>query len=907
MKIRTNVRRSPRIWSLAVAAAMLGAACGQSGSNGTAAGGSTSGGGDSGTGGSTDGGSSGTAVGGGMSGSAGSGLAGTGGAASGGAAGAGGAPVGGSSGGGGGPPGSGGTPSSVYNGLRGEEFNADWKFNRGDAAGADQPAFNDSAWTSLSVPHDWSIGLAFNSNSLGGANAGYLDGGIGWYRKTFTLDQAASTKKILIQFDGVYMNSQVWLNGTSLGTRPYGYSTFEYDLTPYLKFDGSNNVIAVKVNNNQPNTRFYSGSGIYRNVWLTKLNPVHVPYSGVFVTTPAISATSGSVSVRTEVQNQGAADASVTVTTTITDPAGGTVASNDSAATNVAMNAISTVSQDLAVANPKLWSVTSPTLYRVKVEVKTGGSTADTYVTTLGFRTATFSATTGFALNGQTMKIRGVNMHHDLGALGAAVNYRAIERQVEILQAMGVNAIRTSHSPPAPELLDIADRKGVLILDETFDTWTQTKTTNDYGVYFTQWAQRDTEAMVRRDRNHPSIILWSIGNEVGGSTVATAQSLKGWITALDNTRAITWASNKMGGPHVGEGNDVAVAGILDVAGYNYAGYAGDYDADHAAHPTWKLLGTETAAALRSRGIYHPPTNCSPDGNLCAGGHVVTKATSSTLAEKQSSSYDNETTNFGDTAEVSYLRDASRPFVAGSFVWSGFDYIGEPTPYYSFPAKSSYYGIVDTAGFPKDVYYFYQSRWTTTPMVHLLPHWNWTAGTMVTVYAYSNCESVELFLNDQSQGAKSITAGALPLHMEWTVPWAAGTLRADCKNGGSVVAQDTVKTAGAAAKVVLSADRPNIHADGKDLVFITADVKDANGVLVPNAANAITFSVSGPGKLAGLDNGNPIDASLYQGTAMRKAFSGKALAIVAASKTAGAITITASATGLTSDPVTVMSQ
>ena len=779
----------------------------------------------------------------------------------------------------------------VHNGLRGQPLDSGWKFNRGEVSGAQATTFNDSSWRSLDLPHDWSIELAFNANSPGGSNNGFLDGGVGWYRKTFPLDQAASGQRILVELDGVYMNSQVWINGTSLGTRPYGYSSFEYDLTPYLKFDGTSNVVAVKVNNNQPNTRFYSGSGIYRNVWLTKLDPVHVPYSGVFVTTPTVSAASASISVSTDVQNQGAAAASVTVTTTITDASGAAVASNDSPATNVALNATSTVSQDLTVASPKLWSVASPTLYNVKVEIKTNGSTVDTYLTTLGIRSAAFSATTGFSLNGQAMKLQGVNMHHDLGALGAAVNYRAIQRQVEILKAMGVNAIRTSHNPPAPELLDIADRMGVLILDEAFDTWTQTKTANDYGKYFTQWAQRDLEDMVRRDRNHPCVILWSIGNEVGGSTTATAQQLKGWVQAIDKTRAVTWASNKMGGPHVSEGADQAVAALLDVAGYNYAGYAGDYDADHAANPTWKLMGTETSAALRSRGIYHAPAG------------TVTKATSSSRADKQCSSYDNETTNFGDTAEVAYTRDVSRPFVAGSFVWSGFDYIGEPTPY-GWPAKSSYYGIVDTAGFPKDVYYFYKSRWTTDPMVHLLPHWNWTTGTTVTVYAYSNCDSVELFLNDQSQGSKSITGSSL--HMEWSVPWASGTLRADCTKGGSVVAHDTVKTAGAAAKVVLSADRAVIHADGKDLSFVTADVRDADGVMVPTAEDAITFAVSGPGSLVGADNGNPIDTSSYKNT-VRKAFSGKALAIVAASQTAGAITITATANGLASDPLTVTSQ
>jgi beta-galactosidase len=734
--------------------------------------------------------------------------------------------------------------------------------------------------------------LAFSSSSASGSNGGYLDGGVGWYRKSLTLDQSLAGPKIFIEFDGVYMNSQVWVNGTSLGTRPYGYSTFEYDLTPNLKFDGSSNVIAVKVDNKQPNSRFYSGSGIYRNVWLTKLNPVHVAYSGVFVTTPTVSATSASVSVATEVQNQSGASAQVTVSTTITGPDGAAVASNDGAATTVATASTATVQQSVTVPSPRLWSTTSPSLYTGKVEVKTGGATVDTYVTSLGIRTATFDANTGFSLNGTGLKIHGVNMHHDLGALGAAVNYRAIERQVEILKAMGANAIRTSHNPPAPELLDITDRLGVMVLDEAFDTWEQTKTANDYGVSFEPWAQKDIEEMVRRDRNHPSVILWSIGNEVGGGTTATAKKLKGYVTGLDKTRPVTWASNKMGGPHVSEGDDRNIADLLDVVGHNYAPYAGDYDADHKDHPTWKILGTETAAAVRSRRVYHTPAS------------KVTKATAQSSADRQCSSYDNETAGFGATAESAYSYDNDRAFVAGSFIWAGFDYIGEPTPYSSWPSKSSYYGIIDTAGFPKDVYHFYKSRWTTEPMVHILPHWNWSAGTDVAVYVYSNCDSVELFLNDKSQGAKTATAPAL--HTEWSVPWASGPLRADCKKGGNVAASDTVKTAGSAAKVVLSADRSSIRADGKDLVFVTADVQDAGGVFVPTANSALTFSVSGAGQLVGVDNGDPTDTTSYKGTS-RKAFNGKALAIVRATTTAGSITIKASATGLGSDPMTITSR
>jgi len=768
----------------------------------------------------------------------------------------------------------------AYNGLRGQNFNSGWKFNRGDVTNGQNATLDDSTWRSLSVPHDWSIELAFNKNSPAGSGGGYLDGGIGWYRKTFTLDPGYSGKRILIQFDGVYMNSQVWINGTSLGTRPYGYSSLEYDLTPYVKLDGTNNLIAVRVNNNQPTSRWYSGSGIYRNVWLTVLNPIHVTNSGVFVTTPTVSSTSATVSVSTEVQNQSTSSQPVTLTTTISDPSGASVATNTSAGSAVGANSTATISQSLTVSNPQLWSTTSPNRYQVKVEVNVGGSTVDTYFAPLGLRTAVFAAASGFSLNGQAVKLRGVCMHHDLGALGAAVNYRAIERQVEILQAMGVNAIRTSHNPPAPELLDICDRLGILVMDEAFDCWESAKVSNDYHQYFTQWAQTDIQAFVRRDRNHPSVIMWSIGNEIPNPSVATATNLKNWVLAMDTTRPVTWAS-----VDTSNTNNQAVAAVLDLQGYNYS--ESRYDQDHSAHSNWKLFGSETSSAVRSRGIYHTPTSQN----------------TLTSSDNQCSSYDNSVVSWGSSAESSYKNDVSRSFVAGQFIWTGFDYIGEPTPY-PWPAKSSYFGIVDTAGFPKDIYYFYQSHWTTTPVVHILPHWNWTSGTTVTVFVYTNCDSAELFLNGVSQGSKTFASGAV--HLEWNVAWASGTVRVEGKRGGTVVASEEVKTAGAAAKVALSADRSTISADGRDLAFVTADIQDANGVLVPTAASSVSFSVSGPGAIVGVDNGNAIDTSAYN-TTTRNAFSGKALAIVRSTGAPGQIVVAASSSGLTSGSTAVSAQ
>jgi beta-galactosidase len=771
-----------------------------------------------------------------------------------------------------------GTP--VYNGLRGQDFNSGWKFNRGDVTSAQNVSFDDSTWRGLNVPHDWSIEGAPNKASPAGSGGGYFDGGIGWYRKTFTLDQSYSGKRILIDFDGVYMNSQVWINGTSLGTRPYGYSSFEYDLTANVKVDGTSNVIAVKVNNNQPTSRWYSGSGIYRNVWLTVLNPVHVTNSGVFVTTPTVSTSSASVSVSTEVQNQATSSQSVTVTTTISDPAGASVATDTSPASDIGADTTATLSQSLTVSSPQLWSTTSPNRYQVKVEVKAGGVTVDTYIAPLGLRTAAFSATGGLSLNGQDTKLRGVCMHHDLGALGAAVNYRAIERQVEVLKGMGVNAIRTSHNPPAPELLDICDRQGILVMDEAFDCWETQKVSNDYHLYFKQWAQTDLQDFVRRDRNHPSVIMWSVGNEIPNPTTATVTNLKTWVLAIDPTRPVTWAS-----VNTSNATNQAVAAVLDLQGYNYS--ESRYDTDHSAHSSWKLFGSETSSAVRSRGIYHTPSSKSALSN----------------ADTQCSSYDNSVVSWGSSAESSYKNDVSRSFIAGQFIWTGFDYIGEPTPY-GWPAKSSYFGIVDTAGFPKDIYYFYQSHWTTDPMVHILPHWNWSAGTTVTVFVYSNCDSVELFLNGVSQGSKTVAAGTL--HLEWNVAWASGTVRAEGKRAGAVVASEEVKTAGAAAQVVLSADRSSISADGKDLAFVSADIQDADGLFVPTASNALSFSVTGPGEIVGVDNGNAIDTSSYK-TTSRNAFSGKALAIVRSTGAAGQIAVAVSSSGLTAGSATISAQ
>jgi beta-galactosidase len=750
-------------------------------------------------------------------------------------------------------------------------FDSAWKFHLGEVTAGQDPAFDDTAWTALDVPHDWSISLPFNQSSAAKDGGGYLDGGVGWYRKTFALPASSSGQKVLLQFDGVYMDSTVWLNGTQVCARPYGYSSFECDLTKDAK-PGASNVLAVRVNNQLPSSRWYSGSGIYRHVWLKTVNPVRVAYTGTQVTTPEVSAASATVKIAVTVQNDQVSDQTVNVASSVRDATGMEVGQATSEAKAVAAGKTADITQTVMLANPALWSPSAPTLYSVITTVSVAGAVVDTYTTPFGIRSFAFDANTGFSLNGTKLKLNGVCLHHDLGSLGAAVNYRAIEKRLQLLKEMGVNAIRTSHNPPAPELLELADQLGFLVMDEAFDTWYNGKNTYDYGRFFRQWANTDISDMVARDRNHPGIIIWSIANE-GGETSdsATVTQLMNAVKTKDTTRPIgqalaAWAAA-----------DTPAVGLEDVVGINYA--PDRYDSIHTAHPTWKMFGSESSSALRSRGVYNNNNN-------------------------QCSSYDDFAAGWGQTAETSWSNVNKRAWIAGEFIWTGFDYIGEPTPY-AWPSKSSYFGAIDTAGFPKDVFYFYQSKWNAggPAMVHIVPmNWtNWTAGQSVKVLVYTNADSVELFLNGKSQGSKSMNADTG--HLQWSVPFATGTLEAKASKGGSVVASDKLQTAGAAASLMLKADRSMILANGHDLSFVEIDVVDAQGVLVPQASDTIDFTIDGPGTLVGVDNGNAVSHESYKGHS-RSAFSGKALAIIQSTTTAGSITLNASSGTLKAGSVTI---
>lgn len=768
-------------------------------------------------------------------------------------------------------------------------FDRAWRFHLGDAAAAQDPTFSDSGWRTLDVPHDWSIEGEFSDSNPAGASGGALPGGVGWYRKTFSVAARDSGRLVFVEFDGVYRNSQVWINGQYLGKRPYGYSSFTYELTPHLHYGRAGNVIAVRVDNSQqPNSRWYSGSGIYRHVRLVTTNPVHVDLWGTYVTTPEVTPATARVTIRTTVRNESRADQPITLRTVLYDAAGRAVATA-SAAASVPRDSGSEIAQDLIISKPILWSVERPYLYRAVSRVVCRGRPCDDYTTPFGVRSFTFDPERGFILNGTPVKIRGVCLHHDLGALGAAVNTRAIERQLQIMKEMGVNALRTSHNPPAPELLDLTDRLGIIVLDEAFDMWKKEKTKYDYHLDWDAWHVRDLSDLVRRDRNHPSVFMWSIGNEVmeqwtdGDSTAAPiARELAGIVRRLDPTRPITSANN-----NGSSANPVLQSGALDLLGHNYHHEA--WAKFPEQFPGGKFIITEAMSALNSRGVYEQPSDS------VASYETPYVKDHGPLPNKdyRLSSYDDRKAFWGSLHEESLRLFERYPFLSGIFIWQGIDYLGEPTPY-EWPARSSYFGVVDLAGFPKDPYYLYQSAWTSRPMLHVFPHWNWTAGQTIDVWAYSNADEVELFLNGASLGVKRKPEKVS--HLMWRVTYTPGTLRAVARTGGRVVATEEVKTAGVPARVALAPDRTTIHADGSDLSFVTVTVLDSAGVEVPTAEPLIRFGVEGDARIEGVDNGDQVSHESFKTDHVRL-FEGKALVIIRAGRAPGTVTLTARADGL----------
>jgi len=795
------------------------------------------------------------------------------------------------------------TPENV---RKKKDFTENWKFILGDPAGAEAPNYSDDTWRILDLPHDWSIEGEFSKDNPAGTSGGALPDGIGWYRKSFTLPLSDTGKKVFVEFDGVYMNSTVWVNGHFLGKRPYGYISFQYELTPYLKYGQEKNVLAVRVDNEkQPASRWYSGSGIYRNVWLTVTRPVHVNHWGTFVTTPEVSEDNARIRIETKIRNHEKEAVHVVLRTVLLDADGRSVASA-SKPVEIGEDAVASVMQEMNIIRPALWSVETPNLYKAVSYVIKGKEIMDDYTTPFGIRTFHFDPDKGFFLNGKYVKIRGVCNHHDLGALGAAINTRALERQLEILRGMGVNAIRTSHNPPAPELLDLCDRMGFIVMDEAFDVWRKGKRPYDYHLYFDEWHKRDLTDFVLRDRNHPSVIMWSIGNEIPeqhtpeGAVIG--KELSEIVKSLDPTRPVTSAMNN---PEA-ESNSLSRSGACDLIGHNY--HTNNWMEFHEVFPGGIFIASETTSAIATRGHYDMPSDSIRRWPPRKQIREIRKkyklkeknVDTETLVRKYHlmnpdftcSSYDNCSVPWGSTHEETWKIVKKHDFISGMFIWTGFDYLGEPTPY-PWPARSSYFGIVDLAGFPKDAYYMYQSEWTDKDVLHLFPHWNWKRGDIIDVWAYTNCSEVELFLNGKSLGKKSKQGD--DLHIMWRVLYEPGILKAvGQRNGKTLMAE--VKTAGVPAKISLQADRKEIHADGKDLSFVTVTVTDKDGVMVPDADNLVQFKVDGDASIAGVDNGSEISMEPFKAD-HRKAFNGKCLVILQANRKPGTITLTASAQGL----------
>ena len=762
-----------------------------------------------------------------------------------------------------------------------DNFDKGWLFILGDSAQMATPAYNDSHWRKLCLPHDWAIEGDFYAGNPSGAGGGALPGGIGWYRKHFLLDcEAEPGGRYFIEFDGVYMNSTVYVNGQEVGHRPYGYSSFEYDITKYLK--RGDNVIAVKVDNSdQPNSRWYSGCGIYRHVWLTKTNAVHVKHWGVHVQTDAKT---GQIKVEADVEGN-----NYKVRNTVYDASGKEVG--------------------LKVKNPHLWSVEDPYIYKVRTQVLVGGKVVDEVWTTTGFRDFKFDAETGFWLNGKNFKLNGVCEHHDFGCLGAAVNEDAMHRKLSKLKAMGVNSIRSSHNPPAPELLNMCDTMGIIVMDESFDMWRRKKTAGDYARFFEEWHERDLSDLILRDRNHPSILMWSIGNEVleqwssadadeltleqanlilnaghDASTLAHGEEmspnslltrhLADIVKRYDTTRPILAGCNEPD-----PNNHLFKSGAIDIIGFNYHHqWVKDVPKNFPGKP---FIFSESVSALQTRGYYKMPSD------------EITWAPQEwwlpyTDPSYMCSAYDNMHASWSSTHEETWDVVKHNAFVGGQYIWTGFDYIGEPTPY-GFPARSSYFGVIDLAGFPKDTYYMYQSEWTTKPVLHLFPHWNWLEGQQIDMWCYyNNADEVELFINGKSQGVRRKT-GEQPegrydmhntkaklnseYHVGWRVTFNPGEVKVVARKDGHVVGEQTIKTAGAPARIRLSKDY-----QGKNTTFITAEVVDKDGNLCPWADDMIYFISEGDGKILGTDNGCQTSMENFKAP-QRKAFFGKCMVVV----------------------------
>ncbi|MEI8375085.1 MAG: beta-galactosidase GalB [Planctomycetota bacterium] len=768
-----------------------------------------------------------------------------------------------------------------------------WKRPEGNLGGDIsyvKAAFDDKDWRKLDLPHDWAIEGAFDKRGYGQTGKRTYWGAV-YYRKHLEIPASDQGRQFYLDIDGAMSYSLVWCNGQFVGGWPYGYSSFRLDLTPYIKA-GGDNVLTIRLNSPVGKgpwyngmARWYPGAGLYRNVWLVKTGPVHVGHWGTYITTPEVTPESALVKIGVTLANSGKVPARVVVKTQILD--GPTcVATTASHTVSVDPGTRANTTVQVAVEKPKLWDTVHPDRYTAVTILESDGNIIDRYETVFGIRTIKFTANEGFLLNGKRVRINGVCNHHDLGALGAAFNTRAAERQLEILKEMGVNALRTSHNMPAPELVDLCDRMGILVMDESFDCWEVGKTAFDYNKLYPDWHEKDLRALCRRDRNHPSVILWSIGNEVNelrdnvyGPKMAA--SLSAICHEEDPTRPTIIGSNHGGASYNG------VQKGVDVFGQNYE--AGGYAEFRKRNPTIPLLGSETSSCVSSRGEYQIPLQGKNKGNV--GDHQVT-------------SYDLAAPPWGRTPDDEFRAQDQNPFVAGEFVWTGFDYLGEPHPYME-DARSSYFGIVDLAGFKKDRFYSYQAHWRPElPMAHIFPHWNWTdAGSIIPVHVYTSGDAAELFLNGKSLGKKM--KKPFEYRLRWDdVKYQPGEIKVVATKDGKPWAEDVVQTTGPAAKVLLKADRAKIAGDGLDLSFVTVTLADSSGRKVPRAKNLVRFEVSGPAEIVAVDNGDAYNFDAFQAKEA-KAFNGLALVILRGKLgQVGTVTLRALSEGLTSAEVTL---
>ncbi len=776
----------------------------------------------------------------------------------------------------------------------------DWLFIQKDVKNGEAINLNDSEWEKVRVPHDWAIRGNFDMNidmqsvqviedgekmaKLRTGRTGALPCfGIGWYRKVLPVINADQDKRVFIEFDGAMSLAKIYLNGEYIGEWPYGYSSFSFELTKYLKF-GKDNILAVRLENKSESSRWYPGAGIYRNVRLVKTSAIRVAHWGTYITTPLISKKSGEVNIKTEIDNMAGENFDVKLITEIYNNANimvGTVSSTKKRGEKLLYD------QTLKIKEPQLWSIETPVRYYAISKVLVGNELKDEYKTTFGFRTLRFDKDKGFFLNEKPVKFKGVCMHHDLGPIGTAVNYRATERQMMLMKEMGCNSIRTSHNPPSPELLQICDSLGLLVQVEAFDEWKLGKNANGYGKFFDQWAEKDLRAMLRRDRNHPSVVMWSIGNEIREQSKPDGKETARFLTAIchevDPTRPVSAGFNQ----HIAAMNN-GLTDVVDLVGFNYKPF--DYLSKHIQKPNYVLYGSETASTVSSRGEYKFP---------------ATENKGAWYQDYQVSGYDLEYPGWASTPDTEFEMQDDCEFILGEFVWTGFDYLGEPTPYNEgTPARSSYFGIIDLAGLKKDRFYLYQSKWSETPVLHLLPHWNWSEriGQNVPVYCYTNYPKAELFVNGKSMGIKQKDKGNkyTRYRLMWNdVVYQPGEIKVvgyDINN--KAVAEQVIRTAGEPHSVRLTPDREKIKSNGKDLSFVTVEILDKNGNLCPRADNLLFFQVSGAGKLKAVCNGNAIDQTSFSSNYMRT-FNGKMVAVIESETESGEITLGVSGGKLTS--------